>query len=121
MIKVNVSTTAKIKTLLNCRLQRREYVNFTFIGPPGSGKGTYASLLVERITNLRNELPPVFISASDVLRDTNNEDIQKHQNQGTLVDCDLVGHAVLEKLENNSKDNICSGELSSKVGYFLDS
>ena len=129
---INTNITVKVRTLLNywkhisynrTHIQSRNYVNFTFVGPPGSGKGTYASLLVERITHLRNESPPVFISASDVLRDTNSEDIQKHQKQGTLVDCDLVGRAVLYKLENSSKGNdksssICKDKHS--IGYFLD-
>lgn len=66
----------------------------SLIGAPGSGKGTYGSMLVSRMKNC------IFLSVGDVLREYSkqNETMSKTLQSGDLVDDGFVNDAVLQRL-----------------------
>jgi adenylate kinase len=84
-------------------------VNLIFLGPPGSGKGTQAFKLSEK-------LGLTHLSTGDVLRDAvkNKTDLgvkaEEYMNRGDLVPDDLIIGLIEEKIK--------SGEINS--GFILD-
>ena len=110
------------RTTTNAKLN---VVNFALIGPPGSGKGTYGSILAD---NLNCHL----VTVGDVLRRQVelHTDIGKMigdcQRQGKLVQDDVVSHALnnyLETLNLNQSTWNDSGDVSRRrrrVGFILD-
>lgn len=68
----------------------------SLIGAPGSGKGTYGSLLASRI------LKASFLSVGDILREQSdeNEHLSSVMLSGALVEDDLVTELVIQSLEN---------------------
>jgi adenylate kinase len=65
----------------------------SLIGPPGSGKGTYGSLLASR-------LDAAFISVGDILRE--NAEVSSILKSGALVNDIIVNEAVIHSLEGSS-------------------
>jgi adenylate kinase len=98
-------------------------INFALIGPPGSGKGTYGSILA---TNLKCHL----VTVGNVLRQQVelNTDIGKVigdcQRQGRLVDDAVVSHALMDHLTtldlNHDQDFDHQEHETTKVGFILD-
>lgn len=78
-------------------------INITLIGAPGSGKGTYGSLLAKR-------LHANFVSVGDLLRDhvQRNTSIGKEareaQRRGELVNDSVVIQAIRDYLESRTID-----------------
>jgi len=73
----------------------------SLIGPPGSGKGTYSTLLASRLFNAS------FISVGDVLREQSatNEQLSTIMKTGELVDDGIVNEAVIHSLNSRSDKN----------------
>lgn len=65
----------------------------SLIGPPGSGKGTYGSLLASRF------LDAAFVSVGDILRE--NREVSSILKSGSLVDDSIVNEAVINCLEGS--------------------
>jgi len=79
----------------------------SLIGAPGSGKGTYGSMLASRIANCS------FFSMGDLLREHSekNQAVKETLQSGNLVDDGLVSDAVLQRLQQmlegtTRKDNV---------------
>ena len=121
----------------SCNAQKynhhRSFVNLTLIGPPGSGKGTYGSLLIKR-KNLQSQNiqqdenhAPFILSAGDVLREhvINNTDIGKKvsefQRLGKLADDETVTDALLDALHPRLHTTDSSRhDKKSDLGFILD-
>ncbi len=79
-------------------------MNFIFLGPPGSGKGTQAKRVCEQLNILH-------LSTGDVLRDAvkNGTDLgkqaQKFMEAGNLVPDELIVGIIEEKLQSGQLDN----------------
>ena len=73
------------------------------LGPPGAGKGTQAGLL-------SNHLGIIKISTGDILRQTNDVQIQNILKSGDLLSDDIMIDLVMKRLENDD----------CKKGYILD-
>jgi len=70
-----------------------------FIGPPGSGKGTQASMLAEK-------LDLIHIGSSEIIREKlptlsgdDRERVERPFNAGGLIPSDVIAEWVIEKLE----------------------
>lgn len=89
---------------------------FCLIGKPGSGKGTYGKLLADR---MKYQL----IVVGDVLRalvESGNElggEINEYQQQGKLVNDELVAHALLSHLDGVKKTLL---DDESRFRFILD-
>ena len=70
----------------------------SLIGAPGSGKGTYGSMIASRIQNC------TFLSVGDVLREQSlhNTSMKQVLQSGDLVDDGLVSDAVLKHLQQHT-------------------
>ena len=102
-----------------------EYINFSLIGRPGSGKGTYGKLLSE-------SLQCRFVVMGDVLRHhvqtktVIGKEIAEYQREGRLADDQLVSKALLSHLEMlfDDRDYEASetkrSDGNSKLGFILD-
>ena len=96
-------------------------VNFALVGPPGSGKGTYGSLLSKKL-NCK------LVTVSDILRThiENQTNIGKQvefcQREGKLADDNLVSKAVLSFLLNQNfyKQAEEYQNEEKRVGFILD-
>ena len=77
--------------------------SIVFIAPPAAGKGTQSKLISKKFG-----IP--HISTGDLLRDTNNTEINKLLKKGHLVDDKLIIPLLEERLKNKDCDN----------GYILD-
>ena len=88
-------------------------INFTLIGPPGSGKGTYGKMAAAA-------LKAMFLSTGDLLRKGGK--VRSYQDRGELVPDALVEETVLDHLSQWHIQNQDSrGTISSSsVGYILD-
>lgn len=75
-------------------------MNLVFLGPPGSGKGTQAA-------NLSEKMGMAHLSTGDILRDEiklNTElgqKVESYMNQGNLVPDELIIGLIEKKLTNN--------------------
>lgn len=111
--------------------------NFTLIGPPGSGKGTYGSIVLKEFLHKvkdnstdkstlasSSSSTALFVSTGDVLRDNvkNRTSIGKifedYQKKGILVKDDrLVKDAILQYLDTHLALTM-NGD--SQIGFILD-
>jgi adenylate kinase len=77
-----------------------------FIGPPGSGKGTQAALVADKLKIAQ-------LSTGEVLRrkteSSEGKKLQEMMAQGKLVPSETVNQLVLEALNNNKFDCILDG------------
>ncbi len=112
------------------------FVNFALVGPPGSGKGTYGSLLSKKFGCK-------LVTVSDILRNhvehqTNiGKQVEFCQREGKLADDNLVSKAVIsfllnqnfhkkiEEYENdqdyvNQKNSTKKKNEEKRVGFILD-
>lgn len=98
----------------------RPLANFCLIGKPGSGKGTYGSLL-------SNSLKYHFVVMGDVLRHhvemktSYGIEIAECQREGRLVNDELVSDALISHLEallKNRRDNDCGRDLDCEGAAF---
>jgi len=79
----------------------------SLIGAPGSGKGTYGSMLASRIRN------STFLSVGDILREHSEQNanstigraMRETLRSGALADLSFVSDAVLERLKRISHRN----------------
>eukprot|EP00804_Cyclotella_cryptica_P010268 CCRYP_016726-RA/>CCRYP_016726-RA protein AED:0.14 eAED:0.14 QI:0/-1/0/1/-1/1/1/0/244 len=79
----------------------------SLIGAPGSGKGTYGSMLASRIPN------STFLSVGDILREHSEQNANNAVGQamketlrsGALADVSFVSEAVLQRLKHASHQN----------------
>ena len=101
--------------------QLRDTINIALIGPPGSGKGTYGSLLAQTL-----ECP--LVTMGDVLRQqverntAEGQVIDHCQKEGRLVPNNVVDRALfqhLSTLELNSEKEHEKGGVR-KIGFLLD-
>ena len=78
--------------------QRIRTTLISLIGAPGSGKGTYGSMMASRIHNC------TLLSVGDVLREhsVHNTSMKQVLQSGTLVDDGLVSDAVLQHLRKHT-------------------
>ena len=91
----------------------RTSTNFTFVAPPGSGKGTYGAMLARKLgTN--------FLSVGDLLRAEGKKGgalgdaVCEFQARGELVPDHMVEEVVLRAIKQRSSDKDKEG-----VGYIL--
>jgi adenylate kinase len=66
----------------------------SLIGAPGSGKGTYGSMLASRIQN------STFLSVGDILRE--QSELKETLRSGSLVDDSFVNEAIMQQLKQIS-------------------
>ena len=78
--------------------QRFRTTIISLIGAPGSGKGTYGSMLAARMKNC------TFLSVGDILREQSkkNTSMSKTLQSGALVDDGFVNDAILQHLQQLS-------------------
>ena len=55
-----------------------------------------------------------------MLREASNINVQEQQNKGSLVDCNVVGNAILNALKCNSSGSSSNVSNANGIGYFLD-
>lgn len=73
---------------------------FLFFGPPGSGKGTQASLLQQKFSNI------AYLSTGDLIRKNIQEKTEigkialNYINQGLLVPSEIINEMVKEEVKN---------------------
>ena len=78
-------------------------MNITLIAPPAAGKGTISKIICEKYN-----IP--HISAGDLLRNTNDENIKQKLNNGEFISDDIITDLLFKRLENED----------TKQGYVLD-
>ena len=78
-------------------------MNITFIAPPASGKGTQSLKISE-------EYGLVHISTCDLLRNIQNEEIEKQLDNGLFVSDDIICKLLMERISKSDCDK----------GYVLD-
>ena len=123
--------------------QKRTYINVTLIGPPGSGKGTYGNLFMERIGRTQNKdnqfisydtsnektyHKAFLLSVGDLLRDhvlkgtDIGKQVSEYQRLGKLADDHIVTKALLESLISRIpySNNDSSMKSSQQLGFILD-
>lgn len=75
---------------------------YLIFGPPGCGKGTQS-------LKISNHLKINHISTGTILRQTNNDEIQKLLKDGKFVSDDLINKIIFEKLQEEKNDIILDG------------
>ncbi|KAL3789593.1 hypothetical protein ACHAWO_009156 [Cyclotella atomus] len=85
----------------------------SLIGAPGSGKGTYGSMLASRMNRC------TFLSVGDVLREYSeqSESMSKTLQSGDLVDDTFVNDAVLQRLVQLSSQTSQDGRILILDGF----
>lgn len=76
--------------------------NFIFLGPPGSGKGTQAKLLQEKLS-------VEHISTGDILRKSTDPEIQKTMKKGALISDEIMIDLIQNTLKKYPEGWILDG------------
>ncbi len=88
-------------------------MKIVFLGPPGSGKGTQAKMISERLN-----IP--FLSIGDTLRVSKEPEIRKIINEGRLVPDNVVFNVVLDFIKDKDSFILDGFPRNEKQALLLD-